>query len=147
MIVVPDFHPNSIAPCGMNCGICLAHLREKNHCSGCLSEDMLQANHCSICKIRNCEKLKLTTSGYCYDCEEYPCKRIKHIDKRYRTKYGMSMIDNLDRIKLLGLEKYVELEKTRWACTNCGERLCVHRPQCQHCGEDRLIENFDNINK
>jgi len=24
-----------IAPCGMNCGICLAYLREKKKCPGC----------------------------------------------------------------------------------------------------------------
>jgi hypothetical protein len=24
-----------IAPCGMNCGVCMAYLREKNKCPGC----------------------------------------------------------------------------------------------------------------
>lgn len=26
---------NLIAPCGMNCGVCIAYLREKNRCQGC----------------------------------------------------------------------------------------------------------------
>ncbi len=28
-----------IAPCGMNCGICLAYLRTKNVCPGCRVND------------------------------------------------------------------------------------------------------------
>ncbi len=24
---------------------------------------------------------------FCFECESYPCKRLKALDKRYRTKY------------------------------------------------------------
>ncbi|MBN2747249.1 MAG: hypothetical protein JXR34_11035 [Bacteroidales bacterium] len=72
---------------------------------------------------------------FCSDeCEKYPCKRLKNLDKRYRTKYGMSMLDNLENIKSLGIEKFVELEQERWRCSNCGELLCVHRTSCLKCG-------------
>ena len=27
-----------IAPCGINCGFCMAHLRDKNKCPGCNSD-------------------------------------------------------------------------------------------------------------
>jgi hypothetical protein len=28
-----------IAPCGMNCGICIGHLREKRPCGGCFKKN------------------------------------------------------------------------------------------------------------
>jgi hypothetical protein len=28
-----------IAPCGMNCGLCIGHLREKKPCGGCFRKD------------------------------------------------------------------------------------------------------------
>ncbi len=127
--------PNLIAPCGMNCEICLAYLREKNKCSGCLTTGKNKARHCSTCVIRNCEKLSETESGYCYDCLTYPCRRLKNLDKRYGTNYHMSMLENLDNMKRLGLEKFMEQERSRWQCKRCGGQLCVHRPQCLSCGE------------
>ena len=33
---------------------------------------------------------------YCYECAEFPCRSLKHLDKRYRTNYRMSMIENLN---------------------------------------------------
>lgn len=88
-----------IAPCGMNCGICLAYLRTKNRCEGCWGENEHKPKHCVKCVIKNCELLAKTDSKFCYDCEKYPCTRLKQLDKRYRTNYSMSMIENLDSIK------------------------------------------------
>ena len=126
---------NLIAPCGMNCEICMAHVREKNKCSGCLTAGTNKAKHCSTCVIRNCEKLSETESGYCFDCHDYPCTRLKNLDKRYRNNYHMSMLENLDNMKRLGLEIFMMRERSRWRCKHCGEQLCVHRPVCQNCGE------------
>ena len=55
------------------------------------------------------------------------------IDKRYRTKYNMSMIKNLEFIRDNGLEKFVNKEKKRWVCKNCGGTICVHRGFCLNC--------------
>ncbi len=126
-----------IAPCGMNCGICLAYLRDKNKCYGCLQASKNKSKSRLSCRIKNCEHLKKTTSKFCYECEKYPCTRLKQLDKRYRTKYNMSMIDNLNNIKKLGLEKFVQNEQKRWICNNCGETLCVHREFCLVCKQPR----------
>ena len=58
---------------------------------------------------------------------------MKRLDKRYRTKYAMSMIDNLEYIKQFGIRDFVKQEKERWACPVCGEIICVHKPQCISC--------------
>ncbi|MDD5361196.1 MAG: DUF3795 domain-containing protein [Ignavibacteria bacterium] len=130
-----------IAACGMNCGICMAYLREKNVCKGCRVTSDSMAKHCGLCAIRNCELLKETDSFFCYDCEIYPCKRLKNLDKRYRAKYHMSMLDNLDYIKKFGLEKFVRKEQKRWKCSKCGGTINVHRSVCSKCGLQLAISN------
>jgi hypothetical protein len=73
------------------------------------------------------------------DCEKYPCKRLKQLDNRYRTKYKMSMIENLELIKKIGLDGFIESENSRWTCPGCGSMLCVHRDFCLKC--KRLMNN------
>jgi len=122
-----------IAPCGMNCGICLGFLRDKNKCPGCRNMGENKPGYCKKCIIKNCELLAKTESNFCYDCEKYPCPRLKRLDKRYRTKYYMSMLENLSNIQKLGLEEFVALEQQRWACPKCGGTICVHRGFCLAC--------------
>jgi len=122
-----------IAPCGMNCGLCLAHQRSKNQCMGCRTprEDMMKS--CRDCIIALCEKRKGKGADYCYVCDEYPCKRLKMLDKRYRDKYRMSEIENLEYIREHGIDKFVEYEKQRWRCEKCGGMTNVHRFKCMKC--------------
>jgi len=123
-----------IAPCGMNCGLCIGHLREKNPCGGCFKkDDENKPKQCRSCLIVNCDLLAKTESGFCYDCEKYPYARLKRLDKRYRTNYGMSMIENLTYIQNLGLEDFLKNEEIRWTCPECGFGLCVHRDICLNC--------------
>jgi hypothetical protein len=124
-----------IAPCGMNCGICMAYLREKDKCPGCRGSDANKKVTCSRCKIKNCLTFKKgKTKKFCFECKEYPCKLLNHLDKRYRTKYHMSMIENLDNIKKSGVRAFVRNEEKRWACQKCGGTICIHRGCCPNCG-------------
>lgn len=123
-----------IAPCGMNCGLCIGHLREKRPCGGCFKiDDKNKPKVCRSCKIVNCDLLTETKSGFCYDCEKYPCTRLKNLDKRYRTNYGMSMTKNLAYIKDYGLNRFLRKEEDKWKCKVCGAGLCVHRNFCLNC--------------
>jgi len=121
------------APCGMNCGICLAHLRDTSICNGCWSIKGYKSKSCAACTIRNCQFLKVTASKFCYECSKFPCARLKQLDKRYRLNYKMSMIENLLYIKEFGLEKFEKKEATRWKCDTCGGIICVHRGICLEC--------------
>ncbi|MCK5300814.1 MAG: DUF3795 domain-containing protein [Thermoplasmatales archaeon] len=127
-----------IAPCGMNCGICRAYLREKNKCFGCRLSNKNKLSSRVNCNIKNCEELKKNNLKFCYLCKKFPCKRINNLDKRYRTKYNMSMIENLNNIKKIGIRKFVAIEKIRWACSKCGYTICVHTKNCFNCGEKKL---------
>ncbi|BBL67705.1 DUF3795 domain-containing protein [Methanoculleus chikugoensis] len=123
--------PLLIAPCGINCGLCIGYLREKNRCPGCRTEDAGRLNaYCARCGIRQCED---RTGEYCYECAGYPCTRLKHLDRRY-TKYRTSVLDNLREIREQGVTEFVELEKVRWTCPQCGNILSMHRDRCLHCG-------------
>jgi Protein of unknown function (DUF3795) len=132
-----SFSPTLIAPCGMNCGICIGHLREKNHCPGCNSNDTNKPKHCISCHFRNCEEMRDHQQKFCYVCNRFPCSRLRQLDKRYRTKYGMSMLENLENILQLGLEAFVAREQDRWKCPECGGVLSVHRKECIYCGHLR----------
>ncbi|MBN2019198.1 MAG: DUF3795 domain-containing protein [Sedimentisphaerales bacterium] len=133
-----------IASCGINCGVCLGHLRGKNRCPGC--RDINKNNPVTRygCIIKNCSELKRHKWKFCSDkCDKYPCRRLGDLDKRYRTKYGMSVIGNLENIRRYGIRRFVRNEKARWRCRKCGGTICVHRDFCLICGEksrDKLKE-------
>lgn len=115
---------NLIAPCGMNCGICRAFLREKNPCHGCNYAEKNMPKTRVNCKMRICTK---RTGKYCCNCAEFPCERLRHLDKRYRTKYGMSEIENLEFIREHGIRKFVARERERWISEK--GVFCVHDKQ------------------
>ena len=122
-----------IAPCGMNCSLCYAYVREKKSCPGCRGSDDTKSISCLACRINNCEKIAEGKIKYCFECADFPCARLKHLDKRYRTKYSMSVIENLNTIQSLGIRRFIENEKKRWECPECGRLLSVHKPECIHC--------------
>ena len=124
-----------IAPCGMNCSVCMAYLRDKNKCSGCRATAIDKPVTRLECKIKNCELFQSPNSRFCFQCKKFPCERLKHLDQRYRAKYGMSMIENLENIRKFGIRKFLENEKIRWTCAECGGTICVHQRYCYSCGK------------
>lgn len=133
------FFKEQIAPCGINCGTCLAYLRDKNKCGGCNAAYDAKPKSCNQCIIKNCELLAKTSSGYCYDCEKYPCKRLKQLDKRYKTRYYPVIIDNLNAIKSEGMVAFLQKEEIKWRCPNCGGTICVHRSFCLVCKDNETM--------
>jgi ribosomal protein S27AE len=122
-----------IAPCGMNCGTCIAYMRPKNKCPGCWADDKTKHKACVQCIIKNCNNLKETQSKFCFDCTKYPCKRLKQLDKRYQTRYRTSFLDNLMMIKHNGIDSFLDFETKRRRCPSCGSTLSVHRDHCLVC--------------
>ena len=134
-----------IAPCGMNCGICSGYLALKHdvkskgirmpYCAGCRPRD----KKCAFLK-KGCDLLLNGQVQYCYECQEFPCERLSHIDKRYRDRYRMSMIENLEYIRENGSIRFLEKEEEKWKCPECGEVICCHNGVCFNCGLDKLID-------
>ena len=137
MNIRPLISSKLIAPCGMNCGICMSYLREKNKCPGCNGKEIDKPITRVICRIKNCLNIQNGKSRFCFKCEEFPCVQMKRLDKRYRTRYGMSMIENLQNIEQFGIRQFVKNEKTRWTCSKCGGTICVHKGYCINCRAKR----------
>ena len=135
-----------IAPCGMNCGVCVHYLAMKNdlknkgfsraYCSGCRP----RGENCTFMR-GNCEKVGKGLVRFCFECEDFPCKRLKALDKRYSTKYHLSMIENLYSIKEQGMAFFLEKEDAKWRCPDCGETICCHNGLCLNCSLDKLRMN------
>jgi hypothetical protein len=141
MTAKPVIKYELIAPCGMNCAICSARLFRKDKCPGCLGIETNKPGSCIDCIIVNCNILKETGSKYCSPrCEKYPCRRLRDLDKRYRTRYHMSMIENLEYIDREGIRAFVRNEKVRWTCPECGGMICVHKGRCSSCGKENDLE-------
>lgn len=109
-----------IAPCGMNCGLCVAYLREENKCPGCYTGRKV-GNKPIKCSRKLCKERK---GDFCFECDKFPCESIKRLDKRYRERYGMSEIDNLLFIKEKGIDHFIEEERKKWQSDE--GVLCAH---------------------
>ncbi len=140
------FHENidqkMFAPCGMNCKVCYRHLRQKKACMGCLLSDDNKPEHCRKCKIKVCAKSKNIT--YCYECGDYPCKRIKYMEKSYTQRYGTGLMQNSSSVKSDGLAKFMHDEKVRWTCVHCGGIVSLHDAQCSECHLKQSAETIDS---
>ncbi len=121
-----------IAPCGINCALCLAFQREKNHCDGCRS-DNIPFKSCKSCVIKNCEAQLHNGWSDCSPCEK-PCARLKQLDKRYRTKYSTNVLENLAYIRDHGMDAFLDKQAAEWTCPDCGALICMHRGKCLKCG-------------
>ena len=141
---VNQISENLIAPCGMNCAICSRHLSYVNG---------LKRSHCIGCRPRNerceylfgkCLGINHTASGnavFCFECNYYPCKQIDRMDDRYRKNYKMSIKDNLEYIKKMGLGKFIEAQYEKYRCSRCGGLRSIHNNKCFKCDTiTRLVE-------
>ena len=132
-----------VAPCGMNCAICGSYLAFKHdvkragirmpYCSGCRPRD----KKCAYLKKR-CSFILNGQIRYCYECRDFPCEKLLHLDKRYRTFFRMSMIDNLEYIKTNGIQQFLDKEKAKWQCPDCRDVICCHNGICFNCGTSKL---------
>lgn len=135
------FTPELVAPCGMNCAICKAYIAyangiprvrgKVNYCEGCLP----RAKNCYV--IRGCKKLSKHKILSCSECDTMPCEKLAHLDKRYRERYGMSMVGNLKLLKAKGMDEFLQNQTEKYTCPSCGDIVCVHDAKCYVCGYKR----------
>jgi hypothetical protein len=128
-----EFNPALLAPCGMNCGVCYVYLRKKKPCLGCRGEDLAKPDHCRKCNIKTCAAERGV--ALCVDCADFPCVIIKRLDKSYRLRYQVSLIDNARRLKAVGAPQFLSEEKDGWTCAACGGVISLHDGVCSECGK------------
>mgnify|MGYP002357261948 CR=1 FL=1 len=128
-----DISPRMFAPCGMNCKVCYKHCYSKKSCNGCMANNGNTPKHCRACKIKDCVKTHRLT--YCFECMEFPCKLIKNIDKSYIARYHVSLIENSNKVKVTGLQKFMMEDKEKYTCSYCGGVISLHDKECSECHE------------
>jgi hypothetical protein len=131
-----------VAPCGMDCGVCGAYLAHSHdvprqrgviaHCSGCRA----RGKRCAYLK-GHCSALADGDVDFCFECADYACARLQHLDSRYRERYGMSLIENLDVVREAGVAALIDRQQARFACARCGRLRSVHNQKCYVCDEVR----------
>jgi predicted RNA-binding Zn-ribbon protein involved in translation (DUF1610 family) len=63
------------------------------------------------------------------------------MDTRYKKYYKMSTKDNLEYIKKLGIDKFIDEQYNKYHCPNCGGLISIHNRKCFKCEAiTRLIE-------
>jgi hypothetical protein len=140
-----------IAPCGMNCAICSRYLSyvhnlKRSQCAGCRPRN----ESCAYLfgKCRGINHAARGNAAFCSECDQYPCEQINRMDKRYRRNYGISMKDNLEYIKKMGIGRFVEDQYNRYRCSRCGGLISIHNRKCFKCDTiTRLIETRCALNK
>ncbi len=130
-----------IAPCGMNCGICSSYLAYKNNIprkviSNCIS-CRARNKQCAFLKKKCRDDLKLLKGEieFCFECGYFPCEILTKLDKSYRVKFGMSMIDNLNEIKDKGINYFIENQEIKYKCQKCNNLISIHSKKCFVCDE------------
>ncbi len=134
-----DLTGDLIAPCGMNCGLCSSYLAYTHN----IPKKRGKITHCSGCRARkkkcawlkgNCRELGSGRVQFCYECDDFPCAHLVHIDRRYRETYDTSFVRNLEDIRDHGLPIFLEHQKKRYLCRKCKKDfVSVHNGRCYAC--------------
>lgn len=121
-----------LAPCGVNCLFCSAHLSKKNACPGCrVPEELITRKSCRNCKKKQCVLDK--GLQWCFQCSEFPCAKIVGLNKRYIKNYDINLIQNgLDANKDMDL--FLQTQKNIFTCKKCSGIIDQHYKKCSDCG-------------
>jgi len=134
--------------CGLYCGACEMlnafrdgkqeeKAREWNlkpediKCYGCKSGDL--SSWCNECEFKSCAIKK--SVEFCSECDEYPCKMLKNFQGD-KAVHHSSVIRNSDRIRNVGVNKWLDEQAKRWSCPECGITSTWYRETCDECGAE-----------
>ena len=141
---IPKFTSELVAPCGMNCAVCRAYLAysrgvpkkrgDVTHCSGCIP----RGKNCFI--KRGCPKLSRKEVRFCYECKDLPCEGVNRVDKRYKARYGVSIVGNLREIEENGVEAFLKKQEAKFKCPACGDVVSIHDGKCYACARANILQ-------
>lgn len=137
--------------CGLNCGACpvgIANEREDDNwirkmakdwgrntedlrCNGCKAN--VNATFCMDCQMRLCARNKGVE--FCFECDNFPCEIITQF-RNDDAPHHSAVFSNLELIRELGVEVWLEAEARRWSCQECGSRFNWYAETCDDCGAE-----------
>ena len=91
------------AACGLNCGLCPRYYTVgTSRCPGCAGEGFNES-HCSCDMLSCCLRKGLE---YCFECDEYPCKKYAGEGERDSFITHKNILTNAVKAKEIGIEAY-----------------------------------------
>jgi len=91
--------------CGLNCGLCPRYYTDgPSRCPGCGGEDFLET-HCTCSILPCCERKNIE---YCYDCDEFPCKKYDDAGSSDSFITHKNQFKDLEKAKKVGIETYIK---------------------------------------
>ncbi len=89
--------------CGLNCGLCPRYQTNgTSKCPGCSGEGFLTKH--PACGVLSCSQRK--GIEYCYQCDEYPCKKYDGADKLDSFITHLKQFSDIEKAKIVGIEAY-----------------------------------------
>ncbi len=140
--------PRYAAYCGLYCGACcsmIIHEKQAGEESALQMETPQGEQPCAGCDApyqQNCEFIvcnKNHGTESCAFCPEYPCERIIAFSHE-EWEHHEVVLNNLNRIKEVGIEQWLQEQKEYWKCPSCGFRTQWYQKQCPHCNAE--ITNY-----
>ena len=134
--------------CGLYCGACMIMKANINgtvndlastwemkaadlKCRGCKTD--INYKHCADCKIKECNRNKNLES--CHECNDFPCSIISDFKNDDRPHHSI-VLRNLKEIKKSGLTTWMENQKDRWSCPECGHSFSWYEKTCDICNRE-----------
>jgi hypothetical protein len=153
-----------VAPCGLYCGACPMYLATQENsqerlnafaqqfsarkiqmkledvlCDGCIGGGRV-AVFCQKCAMRSCAAAK-TNVTRCSDCSDFPCSKISNFNND-GMQHHSEVLQNLRRIKEMGISSWTQYEEERWRCPQCRQKLSWYDKACANCGTKRSDKLF-----
>lgn len=114
---------------------CSAHLDVNNPCPSCTTpREKHTRKGCRDCLKKKCAIEK--GIRWCFECERFPCTKIKSLDKRYKQNYAVDLTENGFKAKE-SMSSFLQEQKRRFTCNNCGGVIDQHHKKCSECGSER----------
>jgi hypothetical protein len=134
------------APCGLYCGACGTVLADRKGtvaelakewemepgdlvCHGCRSDTV--AVFCRDCRFRACTASR--GISHCFECRGYPCEELVAF-RNDNAPHHSVVLENLRRMRDIGVDAWLEEQRARWSCPGCGEPFFWYDAKCRYCG-------------
>jgi hypothetical protein len=155
---------NLVAVCGLYCGACPMYIATQTNdeqkqsallkqfssgpmkfkmedllCDGCIGNGRV-ASFCRSCPIRSCPVDKQNVAR-CSDCPDFPCSRISNFNNDGMLHHA-EVLQNLRRIREMGIQKWAKYEEERWRCPQCRMPMSWYDSKCSKCGTPRSERLF-----
>lgn len=131
--------------CGIYCGACDTLAANENgklwklardwnrspedlRCHGCKSD--VRSIYCANCAMRACAVEK--DVEFCFECGEYPCEKLASF-RADECPHHTVVIENLETIRNVGVDMWLEAQAERWKCPSCGTRFTWYDKRCKQC--------------